>query len=118
MKVDIAADRRLYARVRLSDPVHARSMIDAERDWRLLSLDVSDGGMQLLSSEPIAVGARLLCELEADPGSEPIRVVGRIARCEAIDFHARYNLGVEFVEVGHAERERLRGLIADRAAVD
>jgi hypothetical protein len=94
-------------------------MIDADRDdWRLLSLDLSEGGMQLLSPEPFAVGARLLCELEADPASEPIRVVGRVVRCEAVDFHARYNIGIAFVEVDDAAGERLRGLLADRAAVD
>ena len=116
MTTHLAEDRRLYARVRSSDPVQARSMIDADREWRLLSLDLSESGMQLLSPEPLAVGARLLCEIDGDPASEPIRVIGRVARVEEIDFHARYNIGVEFVEVSDAVRKRLRRLVEARAA--
>lgn len=99
MKNDLPADRRLYVRVRASGPVQASSMIDADRGWRQLSLDVSEGGMQLLSPEPFAVGSQLLCELKAEFASDPIEVVGRVAWVEEVAFQERYDIGVEFVDV-------------------
>lgn len=104
-------DKRLHTRVFFSNPVQASSLVHSDRGWDLLSLDLSEGGVRLLSPEPFAVNARLLCELEGDSASEPIRVVGRVTRVEEVAYQERYDVGVEFIEMSDSTRERLRVLV-------
>ncbi len=104
-----AVGRRRHPRVPLRLPVRL-STIDSEVDpvtqrpcFRISEetcVNVSRGGLFLVTEDPLAAGRRVLVEVDL-PGADPVEAVGRVAWTRLhVDTDAslvRTGLGVEFI---------------------
>jgi len=118
MTTDSVKDKRLHARVRFYESVRSNPIQRPDQSWYLLAENLSEGGLMLLSPEMFAVGLRLVLDIEPDQVSEPVHCIGRVVWAARAGRQEGYRLGIEFVEVGDAARERLRELVAVRAKAD
>ncbi len=95
-------NRRRFSRILLPADINVRCWGDGFRG-RLRIL--SEGGMFVDTIHPRPDGTEMEVSIEAD--GEPIRV-----RCISRDHDPGYGMGVEFIRLQEAERERILGLIA------
>lgn len=98
-------DRRKFPR--LQAPVFCRPA-GKPLFGRRQALDVSEGGMRLFADDPHVPGDRLELDLFLpDQGELTCRV--EVVWVEALppDGPARFDIGVKFVEIEDADRERL-----------
>jgi Tfp pilus assembly protein PilZ len=107
----------LSIRVRFSEPVAAQpvsGLPTAHRNWSCLADNLSEGGVQLLSPELIAVDTGLLLSIEPGPWTEPIQALGHVAWVAQTRSPNRWTIGVSFTDLADGARRRLRSLIASR----
>jgi CheY-like chemotaxis protein/c-di-GMP-binding flagellar brake protein YcgR len=71
--------------------------------------DVGEGGMRVLTEEPLAVGSRVACRIQAEGAQDQITISGTVVWAEELrDDGHRCRAGVEFPTASGAERKRLR----------
>lgn len=80
---------------------------DEDEEWMSVQVkDISGGGCQIVSSEPLQKDDRV--ELELTLNDEPMRVLASVARIVGAEpHHGRWYLGLEFVDIGERERQRI-----------
>jgi len=116
MSAPTPIDDRVHIRVQYYDPVAAQPIGGSAepRVWAMLGADLSEGGVQLLSPEMLAVNTRLLLSIEPEPWVEPIRAVGKVRWVAQTGSPNRWNLGVSFTVLSDVAAQRLRELVASR----
>jgi hypothetical protein len=77
----------------------------------LLSADLSEGGVQLLSPEFFPLESLVVLDLDT---TTPFRAVGRIAWHEQVAHQERWHIGVEFADLSDYARTRLRKIVTQR----
>ena len=78
LPVNSTQEQRLHTRVCFYDPVRANAIQHPKASWYLPAEDLSEGGLMLLAPEMLAVGLRLLLDIEPDQESEPFLCVGQV----------------------------------------
>ena len=71
------------------------------------TINVSAGGLLILTKEPLAPGESLNVALDIYQNNQPIRMVCRIVRCLPSPQPGAYEVGLMFVAIGIDERRRL-----------
>jgi PilZ domain len=97
---------------RLAAPViYRRSGLDLFHHQRS-SVDVSAGGMRVLSDEPVQAGNQLELDL-LPPGDSAIRIWAKVAWVEELPAgaDASYEVGLEFSDIADQDRPRLASLL-------
>ncbi len=102
-------DRRRYPR--LNAPAYWRAS-GLSSAWK--PVDVSLGGMRVYSDDPFEVGARFELELFVS-GEESVQCDVRVVWVDALpeSSPARYDIGVEFLELSESAKRCLAKLFAD-----
>ncbi|MGB9792047.1 MAG: flagellar brake protein [Thermacetogeniaceae bacterium] len=104
--------RRSYIRVPARIPVRFTLLDDQKQPTDLNSssetIDISGGGVALLSSTPIPCGSYLEMELDV-PRKGTIRVLGKVARTEEkkTEYGKTTLLGISFVEIDESDRDKI-----------
>jgi len=111
--------RRLNVRVEYRDPVlvHPISAPYSNRVFYMLAEDLSEGGLRLLSSEFIAIGTRLVLDIEV-PNSPSIHIVGEVSWMRQRGTADQWYLGLAYTELRDEARARLRALVAERQSTE
>lgn len=100
-------DRRHFRRLRAPALWRVASVRSALRP-----VDVSLGGMRIFSDDLLKVGQRLEVELLVAQG-DALKFTTRVVWIETLPpgGHARYDVGLEFLQIDDGVREHLRGLL-------
>ncbi len=104
------ADRRIEAR--LPANVSAEFKV-AGRVGRALTVDISEGGLFLNTSEKAELGERLFLRLLPGPGEPEIRVVGAVRRVVKPGEGPLPGLGIQFETLFSPNKEKLERFLAD-----
>lgn len=114
LAVDSAVDRRRMPR--LAAPVIYRRSGSGVFHHQRSSVDVSGGGMRVLSDEPFRQGDRLELDL-LPPGDPPIHIWARVAWVEELPTgaDASHEVGLQFTDVADEDRQRLASMLVRKA---
>ncbi len=100
---------------------HKAAAADKEPAREDVSKNISSLGLCLIAYEKLAIGDRLVLEIEL-PDKKTIPATGRVAWVRAFevpgqDVEANYDVGIEFLEIKTEDRRLLKQfvLFADRA---
>ena len=113
--MQVSADRRRFPRVLAK--VHYRPAGPDFLHHRRAARNVSLGGMRVYSDDELTVGTPLELDLLLD-GDEVARCWARIAWIEKLDggSGASYDIGLEFTDMGEADRARLNRVLENGQA--
>lgn len=100
--------RREWARVEAVLPVAIRG-VDEPLGGDTVTRNVSGGGLLIQDPWGLPLGLDVRVELEAEPGAEPIRALGRVVR--ALDGKLK---GVHFEDLSRPDEEKLIRLVRER----
>jgi c-di-GMP-binding flagellar brake protein YcgR len=100
--------RREWARIEAIVPVRVKG-IDEDIGGDTTTLNISGGGVLVKDLWNLPLGLDVRIELTPDPGSPPIRALGRVVRDAAKD-----QKGVRIDDIGRDDEERLVRLVRDR----
>lgn len=101
--------RRNFVRVDAVVPVQVKITDPLRGSAHTTTLNVSGGGMLFRDPIGLPFGARVEVVVELAAGSAPVRAVGRIAREVSDEVK-----GMEIVEIGRDDRERLIRYVTER----
>ena len=76
------------------------------------TLDVSKGGIGLLSSKFVPLNTNLVMEIALTPKSEPLLAVGKVKWVQKLGAQERYRLGMAFTDISQDCRGRLSEYLA------
>ena len=101
------SDRRIYPRLKVPMLWRSPGMVA-----RLRMVDVSLGGARVYSDDRLKLGTRVDLELLASPGST-VQVLARVVWIDELgpSGPARYDVGLEFLEVPEEMRSRLASIL-------
>lgn len=110
-------DKRKY--VRLSETLIVRcarltlppNPVPAEPHWLASTVDVSEGGVLIRTSERLRLGEGLEILFEGDKGSEPFKLMGNVVRYHAVMYDKIYYVPIAFAKMTDAAQEKLRAHI-------
>lgn len=107
-------DRR-KPRITYQVPVGVHDLAQ-ERLLTVSSINVSSGGMFVDTSESLAIGTELVCNLPVGIGNEAICVKGRVAwlRDNPNDSQRPVGMGIEFVDLSEEETGQLSEIVGDK----
>jgi hypothetical protein len=100
--------RREWARVEATLAVKVRG-IDENVGGETVTLNISGGGVLVKDPWRMPLGTDVRIELEVEPGSAPIRALGRVVREPAAD-----QKGIRIDSIAREDSERLVKLVRDR----
>jgi hypothetical protein len=100
--------RREWARVDATLAVKVRG-VDENVGGDTVTLNISGGGVLIKDPWRIPLGVDVRIELEVEPGSAPIRALGRVVREPAAD-----QKGIRIESIAREDEERLVKLVRDR----
>ena len=113
--LSLESDKRVYSR--LSSSVHLRYKIFNAKEESLkskfsvdqfsITKNISAGGLLLISTEPVLIGAVLELKIELPDAEAPIECLARVVRVEERDDGKKYNIAVCFLDITGAQRARL-----------
>lgn len=78
--------------------------------------DVSEGGARVRIERTFAEGSELKVALRMKEQAPPMWMTARVAHCGPTPGNARFDLGVEFVEIDEVHRSVLRGYVREQIA--
>jgi hypothetical protein len=100
--------RREWARVDTILPIKVKG-IDEPLGGDTQTLNISGGGVLVKDKWNMPLGTDVRIELQAEPGAEPIRALGRVVRIAAPD-----EKGVRIDSISREDEERLVRLVRER----
>ncbi len=100
--------RRAWARVDATLPVTVKG-IDEPVGGATVTLNISGGGMLIKAPWRMPLGVDVRIELEAEPGTQPIRALGRVVREPAVD-----QKGIRIDNIAREDEARLVRLVRER----
>jgi hypothetical protein len=100
--------RREWARVDATLVVRVKG-IDEAVGGDTVTLNISGGGLLIKDPWRMPLGIDVRLELEAEPGSQPIRALGRVVREPAVD-----RKGIRIDNIAREDEERLVRLVRER----
>jgi hypothetical protein len=100
--------RREWARVAATLPVTVNG-IDETVGGATVTLNISGGGILIKDPWRMPLGIDVRIELESEPGSQPIRALGRVVREPALD-----QKGIRIDNIAREDEERLVRLVRER----
>jgi c-di-GMP-binding flagellar brake protein YcgR len=100
--------RREWARVEAHLPITVKG-IDEPLGGETQTLNVSGGGVLIKDKWDLPLGLDVRIELQAEPGKEPIRALGRVVRPAGKD-----EKGVRIDSISREDGERLVRLVRER----
>src|SRR5690242_9843049 len=100
--------RRGWARVSAHLPITVKG-IDEPVGGETQTLNVSGGGVLIKDKWDLPLGTDVRIELQAEPGKEPIRALGRVVRVAGKD-----EKGVRIDSISREDEERLVRLVRER----
>jgi c-di-GMP-binding flagellar brake protein YcgR len=74
---------------------------------RAQTLDISEGGVGLLTRKFIPVDTNLIMEIALSPNSAPVMVLGRVCWVQRFRSADNYRLGMNFTDITADSRNRL-----------
>ncbi len=121
----LLAQPKLVSHIQRRRYVRARSLFGVELGIGCAQMvvgkgqDASEGGMRVLTEDPLPVGARLPLRVETGADGDTISLSGTVVWTHKLrDNGQHYRTGIKFAPVSGAERKRLRawveGLNAER----
>jgi uncharacterized protein (TIGR02266 family) len=81
------------------------------------SANLSESGILLRTPRPLPVGARVELELALSDGDPPLRLAAEVVRHAIPEQERLRGMGLRFVDLRDAQRQRLRRFVAERATV-
>ncbi len=113
MRVTLTGDteriqRREWARVDATLPVTVKG-IDEPVGGATVTLNISGGGVLIKDRWRMPLGIDVRFELEAEPGGQAIRALGRVVREPAVD-----QKGIRIDNIAREDEERLVRLVRER----
>lgn len=110
-------DKRKY--VRLSETLIVRCArltlppdpVPSEASWLASTVDVSEGGVLIRTSEKLRLGEGLEIVFEGGKGEEPLKLQGNVVRYHAVMYDKIYYVPVAFSIMSASVRDRLRAHI-------
>ncbi|MFH1460506.1 MAG: PilZ domain-containing protein [Candidatus Omnitrophota bacterium] len=106
-------DRRQYVRVNSDFPVQI-NQIPRNNPVQLqnsISIDMSEGGLQLSSFYFYPVNSRIMVEIFHSQNKEPMKSMARIVWMRQLPYQDRYKVGIEFTDLSQDNRYRIKELI-------
>jgi hypothetical protein len=100
--------RREWARVDAHLPIKVKG-VDEPIGGETQTLNVSGGGVLVKDKWNMPLGTDVRIELQAEPGAEPIRALGRVVRVAGQD-----EKGVRIDSISREDEERLVRLVRER----
>jgi hypothetical protein len=100
--------RREWARIEAILPIKIKG-IDEPIQGETQTLNVSGGGVLVKDKWNMPLGTDVRIELQAEPGAEPIRALGRVVRVAGQD-----EKGVRIDSISREDEERLVRLVRER----
>ena len=101
--------RREWVRLDVRLPVRLERPGNPPEVLEVRTLDISGGGLRLLSPRPLRPGELVRLQI-AFPGGWEVRATGRVVRAEAVE-REQHEAGVEFVEIDPRLQDRIAGFI-------
>lgn len=95
----------------LSATVHAAG----EPPEELTSANLSESGLLLRTPRPLPVGSRVELDLGLPDGDRPLRLAAEVVRHAIPEQERLRGMGLRFVGLRDAQRQRLRRFVAERA---
>jgi c-di-GMP-binding flagellar brake protein YcgR len=77
------------------------------------TLDISRGGVGLLTRKFIPVNTNMIMEIALSPHAAPVMVLGRVCWVQKSASAESYRLGMNFTEIASDSRNRLAGYLDD-----
>jgi hypothetical protein len=106
-------EKRRFPRFQLDHALLVRVVTNGGSVMPARTLEISAGGCKLVNDIPMAVGTRV--ELVISAGDRPVLALGRVIY-ELPLRSARYQIGVEFLELSPADRDALAALLSEQTA--
>jgi PilZ domain-containing protein len=100
--------RREWARVDTILPIRIKG-VDEPVEGETQTLNISGGGVLVKDKWNMPLGIDVRIELQAEPGAEPIRALGRVVRVAGPD-----EKGVRIDSISREDEERLVRLVRER----
>ena len=100
--------RREWARVEAHLPITVRG-VDEPLGGETQTLNISGGGVLVKDKWNMPLGIDVRIELQAEPGAEPIRALGRVVRVAGTE-----EKGVRIDSISREDEERLVRLVRER----
>ena len=101
--------RRVWTRHASSRPLPRRLCIaDTDQPFEAWILDVSVGGLGLVTSEPLPANTLLLVELETCSRSKPLKLLATVMYCQPTS-EGEYRHGCQFIKP--PSQQQLRDLL-------
>ncbi len=88
--------------------------VGREQALSVSSINVSQGGMFVDTTESLAIGTELICNLPLGIGNDALRVRGRVAwlrEQQTKDVHRPVGMGIEFVDLSDEESGQLSEIV-------
>ena len=100
-------NRRKFFRLREDDKI-LYSEIPHAKSERMLSLDISEGGLRFLSDHFINPGALLKIEMSFERAKKVVDVVATVKWIKTLYEDERYEVGAQFLDIAEADLAFLR----------
>ena len=73
------------------------------------TMDISQGGVGLLSPKFIPLDTNLIVEIALTPEAEPVLAVGRVRWIQKSNYSDSYRVGMNFTDIAADSKRRLAG---------
>ena len=100
--------RRQWVRVEAVTPVTVKAL-DEDLGGATTTVNVSGGGMLIADPWRLPLGLVVRLELEVEPGTSPVRALGRVVRAPAAD-----RKGIRIDDMARPDEDRLIRFVRDR----
>ena len=106
-------DKRKYARVNSSLPLHYRNLkVAGDPTVESSSRNLSEGGVCFKSSRFISLACRLVLEITLPAQPKPIKAITKVAWIKRIPDSEQYELGNQFLEITREDKARVAEYIS------
>jgi len=109
-----AGTRRKHVRIAMCNKVYVTCNGTASE---LYTVNISAGGMYIMTKEPFPVGSKVVISLPLKAGSH-IHLKGVVANIQCDIGKQPPGMGIEFKEVGDEERQRLKDFVKKASVQD
>jgi len=75
------------------------------------TMDISQGGVGLLSPKFIPVKTNMIMEIALNPRQEPVLCVGKVCWVQKSNYSDNYRVGMNFVDISDESKNRLAGYL-------
>lgn len=115
-------DRRKYTRLARTVAVRCARLslppnpAPSEKHWMASTVDISEGGVLLRSSERLRLGEGLDILFELESSGEPVHVTGNVVRYHVVMYDKIYYVPIAFTSISADARKRLQDFAARNAS--